>query len=145
MERSYMVSPCPVHSSRGSCQASLPWQQGQSLCGPLSCSHPSQEVMAATIPNHRGNFRVWAGLRSSQGPRSDALSVSHSCLALGFPSLDLNLLTVARVPQTHCKDCPMSQASSACAEPRVISCKPCMVPERAFIPSHVLSSRLQHL
>lgn len=72
-----MVSPCPVHSSRGSCQASLSWQQGQSLCGPLSCSHPSQEVMAATIPNHRGNFRVWAGLRSSQGPRSDTVCFSQ--------------------------------------------------------------------
>lgn len=35
---------------------------------------------------------------------------SHSCLALGFPLLGLDLLTVARVPQTHL------QGPSSCHE-----------------------------
>lgn len=47
-EKSHSQSmPCAQLDSQQA-HALLPLQQGQSLCGPLSCSHPSQEVMATT-------------------------------------------------------------------------------------------------
>lgn len=49
--------------------------------------------------------------------RQEAL-VSHSCLALGFPWLGLDLLTVARVPRLSARTVLMSQAGSAWVEPR---------------------------